>query len=270
LAIASRNSVDICGHPRPGRAAVSVRLAAGLLVALGFLSGCTGPLATSSPSPLLRAAPGSTNAWRAAGFNNPVAYRLPNRPANTGAPATARIARLTYLVPAGSAWTKSDLVAFTRDVPDRFAACAIGFDEIHLVEADFPAGFGTTASFGSVDLHGFGHKLAGLGASAGMTILFVDALENDPSYADAGGVAFVDADQPFAVIARKTVSGRLLRPEQIVAHEIGHLLGLKHVPPTTPDGMPNIDLMHPRGCLHCSFSLPECETMRKQVASRSK
>lgn len=260
--------VDFCGRPWRERAAASVRLAAGLLVTMGLLSGCAGSLGASSPSQQLRAAPGNVDLWREAGFDDPVAYRLPNRPANAGAPATARIARLTYLVPAGSAWTKSDLVAFTRNVPDRFAACAIGFDEIHLVEAGFPTSFGKVASFGPDELQGLGGKLAGLGAAAGMTILFVDTLENEHSYADAGGVAFVDADTPFAVIARKAASGRLLRPEQIVAHEIGHLLGLKHVPATTPDGAPNIDLMHPRGCLHCGFSVPECETMRKRVASK--
>ena len=269
MAVGTRNSVDFCGRLRRGRAAASVRLAAGLLVTLGLLAGCTGPLGTSLPSPLLRATPGNTDIWRAAGFNDPVAYRLPNRPAYTDAPATARIARLTYLVPAGSAWTKSDLVAFTRDVPDRFAACAIGFNEIRLVEAKFPSGFSKTASFGPDDLQGLGHKLAGLGEAAGMTVLFIDTLENARSYADAGGVAFVEEDPPFAVISRKAASGRLLRPEQIVVHEIGHLLGLGHVPATTPDGTPNIDLMHPRGCLHCSFSVPECEIMRKQVAPRA-
>jgi hypothetical protein len=59
-------------------------------------------------------------------------------------------------------------------------------------------------------------------------------------------------------VRHRVAARRHSEAKQTLAHELGHLLGLKHSPGRTPGGTANIDMMSPRGCLCCRFTSTRC------------
>jgi len=65
-----------------------------------------------------------------------------------------------------------------------------------------------------------------------------------------------DAGGRTAQVAWADPDGRPLDHKQTAAHELGHVLGLRHA------GLHAIDLMAPYGCEVCRFTARQCDVMR--------
>lgn len=158
------------------------------------------------------------------------AYRLTAAPGP--APTGHVLKGAVFQASRDAGWTPADVEAFSAHLPRRLNGCGIALDPVLLV-------FGATESEAP---------------GASLVLRFVERIEAGAD-GTIGGRAFAGRTPPLALIARRTGDGRLYAPEQTVAHEVGHLLGLGH----TAGG---IDLMSPRGCLFCKFSAVQCARLR--------
>lgn len=237
-----------------------LKLGGGAL-ALALLGGCIGSGGPSSD--VLRLAAGSDETgtlWHKAGIGNPIFYSLPK--AAAGQNPSHQLARLTYLAPRGSRWTPEEVGRFTAHVPSALARCGIGLGLVQLVIGDVDFAGKDHAPLTGADAV-LAQKIIGNSpASKGLTLLFTGVIKADQMDADIGGMVISGNSPGLAAIAWQSGSGRRTGPEQIAAHEIGHLLGLGHAPRNKPGGAANINLMQPLSCPKCSFSAQQCTQMK--------
>lgn len=229
------------------------RLSGLLALALCSLSGCS-TLAPGDAPPLVSdPAPATTlTRWQQAGFTGIESYRLRSPAVSAG----YALDGLTFVAFTQANWSKERVAAWAAPLPMRLAACDIALGPIELILTDRAPPM--VSDQWQSDLEGF---VAGLPPVTGPLVVFVDRIGTNGDIG-GGAVPLIKAGTPAAVIARRSPTGKAYAPEQTLAHELGHLLGLSHVPEQTPSGSPTIDMMHPRGCLHCGFTPEQCETLR--------
>ena len=198
-------------------------------------------------------------AWRRAGFVQPVFWelRVVDQTPSTRS-LTHRLDSLTVVALRNAGWRAATVTRHMAHLPLRLAECGIELGPVTLVETETPLP-------NEVDWRARYRALAArVPPGAGPLLLFVDTIDPTSEY---GGVALQRSTgdngvRPVGLIARRGPTGRRYPPEQRVAHELGHLLGLDHVPARTPSGKPNINLMHPRGCLHHGFTPQQAAKLR--------
>jgi len=160
--------------------------------------------------------------------------------------ASHRLNDVSIFAVADAGWTRAMVQKWTKHMPQRLSECGIklGIVKITMIERS--------------DLH----KLAEEIKSSGPLIIFADKTGTDINGRTSGGVTISRGSRSYAIIARRSPSGSRFRPEQTVTHELGHILGLVHAPAKDLKGQPNVNLMQPRGCLYCSFTMAQCRKMR--------
>ncbi len=170
-----------------------------------------------------------------------------------GLAVTHRLSGLTLLGLRHDGWTRATIDHWSSGLHRRLGECGIAVDGVQIAFSDAP---GAVAA-------------ARQARGPGLLIVFADNTGTDAAGRASGGVTRrLDDGRQFATIARRSPSGRRLRPEQTVMHELGHLLGLAHSPKVNARGAANIDLMHPRGCLYCRFTSDQCGAMRAHASVR--
>lgn len=133
-------------------------------------------------------------------------------------------------IEAAAAWPAGAVQSQLKSATRRYAQCGIRL-ETHLLKATKP------------DLP---------------IIRFVASL---PPFAGKAveGRAFDLDGQSIVEIAWMDASGNALDHKQTLAHELGHVLGLRHTP------LHSINLMSPHGCELCSFTPGQCDTLRRNM-----
>lgn len=168
---------------------------------------------------------------------------------------THRIDGGTFLLLKGTGWTAQKARAWAKHLPGRLATCGIQFGQPEIVLTDRPPP--PPSPLWERQFKKLAQDYSNLNRPL---FIFTDALGTS---GDVGGAALIiGGNEGVAVIARKNPTGRRYAAEQTLAHELGHLLGLKHSPARTRGGTANIDMMTPRGCLYCSFTAEQCALMR--------
>lgn len=166
-----------------------------------------------------------------------------------------QLENVTFLVLKDTGWSPTRVQSWAAHLPERLAGCRIALENPALVLSD------RSAPLPSADWEQRYRELArSLPPPDGPLFLFTDRLGLN---AEVGGAALTGLlGRSVAVIARRNGVGRRFAPEQTLAHELGHLLGLRHVPAVTPEGQQMVDLITPRGCLSCEFTEVQCAALR--------
>ena len=226
-----------------------------LVLAALVLSGCqTG----GGPTLALVEETGSTKA------RDKSLYRVSSRSSSASSRNTHRIANLTYIVPKGAGWSVGRAMSYSSHVPRRFAECGIGFSSVQLISTDLKSRGVNARTFTRRETGKYWAAFRKMPDVKGVRVLFTNTIREPGLDADIGGVAINVGGPPLAVIAGSTRAGRRLSSAQIVAHEIGHLLGLPHKRARAGSA----DLMQPGACRNCSFTKTQCQQMKRHPLVR--
>lgn len=102
---------------------------------------------------------------------------------------------------------------------------------------------------------------AGAGLPLQQLVLFADRFSSPFAQASIGGFANFYKPLPHVIIARHDQRAEVFAPEWTLAHEFAHhLLGPAHDAPDSPT-----TIMASHSCAQCSFSVAQCERMRRQL-----
>ena len=253
---------------RRGRRMCTI-LTAGMLI-----SGCAGwPHGDGFNVEPVTAADGGElrRAWQARGFLTPEFHRLRTR-SGVAASHSHRVNGLLLVASRLAGWTVAEVEAFTAHLPRRLADCGVRLGDVLLVITDpAPAQRVSLVRFPADEPRAARELLARIPEPGGPVLAFVGALgpvARSPS-TGVGGMAAVTAGRSgghatgaIAFVARETADGRRFRPEQTAAHELGHLLGLAH---TSPGSGTAFNVMDPRGCELCAFTVRQCRAIRSHT-----
>jgi len=191
--------------------------------------------------------------WHQKGFINPAFFELKSAHISIQKDAFL-LDNITFLVPRRMGWTIKSIADYTRHLPLRLGECSIAINAIIVVFFDL------TMPVDDIDLISLvervpekNHPIFFFSHSTGYT---------KHSLPSGGYTLFHGNGRSFAVISRYSPKGRKYEPEQTIAHELGHMAGLTHTPKKDELGKPNVDLMQPRGCLYCSFTPGQCQSLQ--------
>ncbi|MBT7262150.1 MAG: hypothetical protein HN888_13635 [Desulfobacula sp.] len=191
--------------------------------------------------------------WHQKGFLNPAFFQLKSDPIFIQKD-TFLLDNITFLVPRQNGWTIKSITDYTRHLPLRLGECSIAVNAILVIFFDL------TMPVEDIDLISLvdkvpekNHPIFFFSRSTGYT---------KHSLQSGGYTLFYGNGRSFAVISRYSPKDRKYDPEQTIAHELGHMAGLKHTPKEDGQGKPNVDLMQPRGCLYCSFTTVQCQSLQ--------
>jgi len=168
----------------------------------------------------------------------------------------------TFLVPRKTGWNQASILEFARHLPLRLKECSILADPILLVIFDWVAPVKKKNIY----------KLAAMVPDSNQPLfIFVGSSGFDSHGRDSGGMTIhLSPDRSFSVVAKHSPQGFKYEPEQTIAHELGHIAGLAHEQEKDGQGNPNVNMMHPRGCLYCSFLPKQCLKLQNYLQNRKR
>ena len=223
------------------------------------------------------------DAWQEVGFEDPELFQLTPQYAQDAVELPLSLPPMTFIVFRDSGWDRSALMSTVRDLPKRYATCGIKISPILVVETQNSDALSARAgglsfkSLGVDDYDRLSPLLGSLPTSARPLFFFVESIFSVRYQDTVGGFAanvyseFGAARLPLpgrrsqiaqtGALARKPADNdSYYRFDQTISHEIGHLLGLRHVPQPA-DGTENI--MTALTCEDCDFSARQCAEMRE-------
>ena len=230
---------------------------------LAFLAGCLGSGGPSSE--VLRLAAGSDEAgrfWHQAGVENPISFSLPKKaPAPKGG-FTHQLPSLTYLTVRTSEWTPEDISDTAAHAPAAFAHCGIRMTSVQLIRGDLKYGALAGKEISNKDSGRIRNIIQKSPSASGVTLIFVDKIANKRANDPIQGLVLEPGSPAIAALAASTVKPP---SNQIVAHQLGRLLGLTQVAQTgsEPESeSEDANLMHPSGCRKCTFTSSQCDKLK--------
>ena len=194
-----------------------------------------------------------TQEFERQGFLNPIFLMLNTNytPDNT---PTYIFSDITFMIHRQSGWTKKRIAEYTRHLPVRLGECNVALGPIMLVFFDLASiDQDISLSLLASRIPDQNHPL----------FFFAKSTGYDKFGQSSGGLVMLDKKgRSFAVIASHNPKGKAYDPEQILAHELGHIAGIEHEKTLNDQGNPNVDLMQPRGCCYCSFNRYQCKKIQ--------
>lgn len=191
--------------------------------------------------------------WEKQGISNP-SFSLLKTDLKITEPPLFTLSGTTFLVPRKTGWSQESIIEFARHLPLRLGECTILADPILLVFFDWAA----PAKEKNI------YRLAAMVPERNQPLfIFIGSSGSDSHGHDSGGMTLhLGPGRSFAVVAKLSPQGFKYESEQTIAHELGHIAGLAHEQAIDEQGNPNVNMMHPRGCLYCSFLPQQCRQLQ--------
>lgn len=226
-----------------------------------FLAGCLGSGGPSSE--VLRLAAGSDEAgrfWHQAGVENPISFSLPKKaPAPKGG-FTHQLPSLTYLTARTSEWTPEDISDTSAHVPAAFAHCGIRMTSVQLIRGDLKYDALAGKEISNKDAGRIRNIIEKSPSASGVTLIFVDKIANKRTNDPIQGLVLEPRSPAIAALAASIVK---TPSNQIVAHQLGLMLGLTQVVQTRSESdSEDANLMLPSGCRKCTFTSSQCDKLK--------
>lgn len=191
--------------------------------------------------------------WKKQGITNPSFFLLKSD-LKFAEPPLFTLRGKTFLVPRRTGWSQTSIIQFARHLPLRLGECSILADPILLVFFDW------TVPAKEKNIYQLAARVLD---SNQPLFIFIGSSGFDSHGRDSGGMTLhLGPGRSFSVVAKHNPQGFKYEPEQTIAHELGHMAGLAHNPAIDEQGNPNVNIMHPRGCLYCSFLPQQCRQLQ--------